>query len=429
MNNIYSVWQVNSYIHTLFERDIRLRAISVKGELSNVKYHSAGHIYFTLKDEKSAIACVMFAGSRRGLTFKMTEGQEVIVTGSISTYERDGRYQIYASSVLLSGSGALYEKYEKLKNELLEMGMFDECYKKPIPQFINTLGIVTAPTGAAIRDILNISLRRFPYLQIVLFPAKVQGEDAAKSIAEGIKALDEYGVDCIIAGRGGGSIEDLWAFNEEIVARAIFDCQTPVISAVGHETDTTIADWVADLRAPTPSAAAELAVFDYESFINKCSELGFRLTNNIKRRIFDKKNTIKGYKVKLAAMSPQSVLRQNQLRLTELNDALKALIDAKLKRAQLKAYPMSEKLTAAFDNKLKRRKHMVALLAERLNGLSPLLKLSQGYSLTEDESGRAVVSQSQVKSGDVIKVHVYDGSINALVKSTERINRNGREKE
>ena len=263
MKNVYTVKQVNSYIKNMFTQDFMLNRIYVKGEVSNCKYHTSGHIYFSLKDESGTIACVMFAGSRSGLSFRMQEGQQVIVLGSVSVYERDGKYQLYAREIVLDGAGLLYEKFEALKKELAEMGMFAPEYKQPIPKYARTVGIVTAPTGAAVRDIINISTRRNPYVQLILYPAQVQGEGAAQSIVKGIRALEQAHVDVIIVGRGGGSIEDLWAFNEEPVARAIFDCRIPVISAVGHETDTTIADYVADLRAPTPSAAAELAVYEY----------------------------------------------------------------------------------------------------------------------------------------------------------------------
>ena len=265
MKNVYTVRQVNSYIKNMFNQDFMLNRIYVKGEVSNCKYHTSGHIYFSLKDESGTIACIMFAGSRSGLSFRMQEGQQVIVLGYISVYERDGRYQLYAREIVRDGAGALYEKFEALKKELAEMGMFAPEYKQPIPLYVRTVGIVTAPTGAAVRDIINIAKRRNPFVQLILYPALVQGEGAAQSIVRGIQALEKQGVDVIIAGRGGGSMEDLWAFNEECVARAVFECSVPVISAVGHETDTTIIDFVADLRAPTPSAAAELAVYEYRA--------------------------------------------------------------------------------------------------------------------------------------------------------------------
>ena len=256
--NVYTVGQVNSYIKNIFEQDYMLRRIYVSGEVSNCKYHPSGHIYFSLKDAEGTISCVMFAGSRRGLAFPMRDGDNVIVGGSISVYERDGKYQIYAKEITKEGAGLLYEKYLALKAELEEMGMFAPEYKQPIPAYVKKIGVVTAPTGAAVQDIKNIALRRNPFVQIILYPALVQGEGAADSIVEGIRRLDALNLDVLIVGRGGGSIEDLWAFNEEKVARAVFSCHTPVISAVGHETDTTIIDFVADLRAPTPSAAAEL---------------------------------------------------------------------------------------------------------------------------------------------------------------------------
>ncbi len=274
--NAYTVGQVNAYIKNMFAEDFMLHGICIQGEVSNCKYHSSGHIYFTVKDEKAAIAAVMFARDRKGLNFYMQEGDRVLVTGSVEVYERDGRYQLYAKEIEKDGEGSLFLRFEALKRELEEMGMFAAEYKKQIPRYIRTLGVVTAPTGAAVQDIRNIAGRRNPYVQVILYPAKVQGDGAAESIVNGICALDALGVDVLIVGRGGGSIEDLWAFNEETVARAIFECNTPVISAVGHETDTTIADFVADLRAPTPSAGAELAVYDVFELFEEMAGLEHR---------------------------------------------------------------------------------------------------------------------------------------------------------
>lgn len=278
MKEIYSVSAVNQYIRQMFESDYALNRIYVKGEISNCKYHTSGHIYFTLKDKGSAIACVMFASARRGLTFRLTEGQQVIVLGSIRVYERDGKYQLYANEIVADGVGFLYQQFDLLKKKLEAEGIFDAAHKKPIPAFAKSIGIVTAKTGAALQDMIHVTTRRNPFIQLVLVvPAKVQGDGAAKSIVRAIKMLDDYGVDVIIAGRGGGSIEDLWAFNEEIVARAIYACHTPVISAVGHETDYTIADYAADLRAPTPSAAAELACVDMLGMLARLDEISVRL--------------------------------------------------------------------------------------------------------------------------------------------------------
>ncbi|MCR5154267.1 MAG: exodeoxyribonuclease VII large subunit, partial [Lachnospiraceae bacterium] len=268
MSSVYTVSQINKYINRIFKDDAFLKNVYVKGEVSNCKYHDSGHIYFTLKDGASQISCVMFAGRRAGISFRLENGFNVMVYGSIETYEAGGVYQIYASQITRDGIGKLYEEYEALKKKLEAEGLFLREHKKPIPQFVKRVGVVTARTGAAVRDIIQISARRNPYVQLILYPAKVQGEGSAKSVIDGIKYMDGK-VDVIIVGRGGGSIEDLWAFNEECVARAIYDCETPVISAVGHETDTTIADYVSDLRAPTPSAAAELAVFDINTLYVK----------------------------------------------------------------------------------------------------------------------------------------------------------------
>ena len=285
MANIYSVTQVNNYIKNMFTQDFLLQGLSIRGEVSNCKYHSSGHIYFTLKDSGGTLTCIMFAGYRRGLSFKLEEGQQVIVTGAVDVYERDGRYQLYAREIRLAGVGLLFERFEALKAELKEMGMFEAEYKQPIPKFIRTLGVVTAPTGAAVRDIIQISMRRNPFVQIILYPAQVQGEGAAESIVEGIHALERQGVDVMIVGRGGGSIEDLWAFNERIVAEAVFHCSVPVISAVGHETDTTIIDFVSDLRAPTPSAAAELAVFDVRQLLAQLESYEGALISGMRQKL------------------------------------------------------------------------------------------------------------------------------------------------
>ncbi len=346
MKNVYSVGQVNRYVKNMFTQDFFLQKVYVKGEVSNCKYHTSGHIYFSLKDETGTISCVMFAGQRRGLGFPMKDGDKVVVGGTVDVYERDGRYQLYAKEITLEGAGDLYERFLALKQELEEMGMFAQEYKQPIPPFVRKLGVVTAPTGAAVQDIRNVSLRRNPYLQIILYPALVQGEGAAESVAKGIRMLDEAGVDVIIAGRGGGSIEDLWAFNEEIVARAIFECRTPVISAVGHETDFTIADFVADLRAPTPSAAAELAVYDYRSVLEAAGSLRERLHRAMwgKTELF--RERLSGYQTKLSYVSPQNRLREDRQRLLSLEEAVETAMNLKIKEDRAfpgKTFRLSDK--------------------------------------------------------------------------------------
>ena len=312
MAGVYSVSQVNAYIKNMFAQDFALNRISVKGEVSNCKYHTSGHIYFTLKDGLGAMQAVMFASRRKGLTFHLEEGQQVVVKGSIEVYERDGRYQLYASEITLDGTGDLFRRFEKLRNELEEMGMFSPEYKTPIPKYAKTVGIVTASTGAAIRDIINISGRRNPYVQLVLCPALVQGAGAAPSIVRAIQTLDALHLDVLIVGRGGGSIEDLWAFNEESVARAIFACRTPVISAVGHETDVTIADYVADLRAPTPSAAAELAVFDYHLFEQQCIAAAQQMTKRMEQKAEQYAYRLEQFRLRLQLHSPQSQLNERR---------------------------------------------------------------------------------------------------------------------
>lgn len=298
---------------------------------------------------------------------------------------------------MLDGEGLLYQKFLALKKELEEMGMFDACYKQPIPKYIRRLGVVTAPTGAAIQDIRNISYRRNPYIQIILYPALVQGEGAAGSVAKGIRMLDELGVDTIIVGRGGGSIEDLWAFNEEIVARAIFECRTPVISAVGHETDTTIADYAADLRAPTPSAAAELAVADIRLLLDQMTDCHRRLNRLLMDRIVWMNQRCEQYRLKLTHLSPQNQIREKRQYAADIQ----------------------ERLELVMGRKLEQKKSELSLYAERLEGLSPLKRLSQGFSYTADERGRAVTDVGQVKSGDRITVFVSNGTILAGVEAAE----------
>ncbi len=392
MSNVYTVSQINSYIRHLFEEDFALRAISIKGEVSNCKYHSSGHIYFTLKDKDAGISAVMFAGNRKGLKFKLRDGQQVVAVGTVNVYERDGKYQLYVKEITDEGEGDFFRRFEELKSELLEMGMFDAEYKKKIPEYALKVGIVTSPTGAAIRDIMNISSRRNPCVQLYLYPALVQGEGAVSSIVSGIHRLDAMKLDVLIVGRGGGSIEDLWAFNEEAVARAIFGCNTPVISAVGHETDVTISDYVADMRAPTPSAAAELAVFDYEKFLEKLRNIKYTLQKNVRNHWIYKRSLLENLTLKLEKMNPQKVLFDKRQQLDTDTDRLKMLIERKL---------MFEK-------------HRLALAAERLNGMSPLKKLESGFAYVSS-GGKNIKSIEQAAQGETLDITVCDGQIRAEV--------------
>ena len=306
MPGVYTVTQMNSYIKNMFRQDFVLSRISVKGEVSNCKYHTSGHIYFSLKDGQGVMSAIMFAGSAKNLEFRLENGMQVIVSGRIDVYERDGKYQLYANAIEADGQGDLYKQFEALKKSYEEMGYFSPEYKRPIPSFSRRIGIVTAATGAAVHDIMNISYRRNPYVALYLYPALVQGEQAAESIAEGIRTLDEKNLDVLIVGRGGGSMEDLWAFNEEPVIEAVFAAKTPVISAVGHETDFTITDFVADLRAPTPSAAAELAVCDISAIEAQIAAYEKALYTAAVRKISDSKNVLENYRLRLAVFNPVS---------------------------------------------------------------------------------------------------------------------------
>lgn len=399
MQKVYSVSQINTYIKNMFAQDFVLNRVCIRGEVSNCKYHTSGHVYFSLKDVGGTIACVMFAGARKGLAFRMSDGQQVVVEGAVSVYERDGKYQLYANHIRLDGAGVLYEKYLELKQELEDMGMFAPEYKKKIPSYVRRLGVVTAPTGAAIRDIINISRRRNPGIEIILYPAKVQGEGAAESVSEGLSALDQLGVDVIIAGRGGGSIEDLWAFNEEIVARAIFACQTPVISAVGHETDTTIADFVADLRAPTPSAAAELAVMDVRGVLQMLDESQEQMERILEWKIQEYRLRVKQYESKLQLVSPTQKVRDQR----QLADGLEA------------------EFRHLLELKLLERKHLMQLYIERMKAVSPLEKLSQGYACVTNGKNDRIYSVAQVQTGERIQIFVSDGKIEADVVRAGRM--------
>lgn len=395
---VYSVSSVNQYIKSLFMDDFALNHIYVRGEVSNCKYHSSGHIYFTLKDRGGAIACVMFAGNRKGLNFRMTEGMAVIVFGSVSVYERDGRYQLYAREIMQEGAGKLYEAYEALKKKLLAEGLFDEEHKLDIPKYPKRLGVVTARTGAAVQDIINVSLRRNPWLQIVFCPATVQGEGAVQSVVRGIRALEEADVDVMIVGRGGGSIEDLWAFNEEMVARAVYDCKIPVISAVGHETDTTIIDYVADLRAPTPSAAAELAVPDMRIVLGQLQGYEEALEAAMEQIMALCRQRVDSYARVFRHLNPQSRLNDRRQRLMEVEDRLRLGMERRIEQA----------------------KSELAIRTQQLEGVSPLRQLERGYAYVSDENGHGVASAEQVTVGQHLFLDVKDGMIESEVTAIQK---------
>ena len=412
MRNVYSVSQINAYIRRMFSEDYLLHSVLVRGEVSNCKYHASGHIYFTLKDASGTLSCVMFAGRRRGLSFHMQNGDQVIAAGSVDVYAKTGSYQLYAVQIIRDGVGALAERFEQLKKKLLEQGMFDASYKQPIPSYVRRLGVVTAATGAAVRDIIQIAKRRNPYIEIILYPAIVQGDAAPDSIIRGIQTLDREGVDVIIIGRGGGSLEDLWAFNEERVAEAVFDCATPVISAVGHETDTVITDFVADLRAPTPSAAAELAVFDLSRYDGDLERIRRRLDDTMSAKILRQRNDLLRLTREIRHLSPDARIRDQRQTLDRLWERLDLLMTRRIDSARRRADRV-EQLDILMGSKMTDARHRIELLAGSLAHLSPLARLSGGYGFVSTPDGRAVCSVTDIRPSDTFRVRLRDGLIDA----------------
>ena len=399
-NKVFSVTQINTFIKRMFQSDYALRRISIKGQVSNCKYHSSGHIYFSLKDEGSQISCVMFANARYdGLKFELEDGQEVVVDGNISVYERGGSYQLYAQEIRLNGIGELYVAYEMLKQKLYEEGLFDHEKKKPIPKNPKKIGVVTARTGAAIHDIISTAKRRNPYVQLILYPAKVQGDGASDTIVAGIKALDQYGVDIIIVGRGGGSIEDLWAFNEEKVARAIYEVQTPIISGTGHEVDTTIADYAADLRAATPTAACELAVPDIREVMEGIINREYTLRTLLKQVVRRYQMKLQQYQITIANFDPRFQLQEQKMHLAELE----------------------EQIHAVMKNKMTDYQHKLELYTKELHGLSPTAKLINGFGYIEGSNGEPVTSVKKVMEGDQISLTISDGTIITKAEQIKRM--------
>lgn len=396
MASIYSVAQINAYIKHMFSGNSILNSIYVKGEVSNCKYHTSGHVYFTLKDGIAQISCVLFAGRKAGISFRMEDGQSVIVFGSISVYERDGKYQLYADEIRLDGIGRLYEEFEYLKKKLGAQGLFDVAHKKKIPAYAKKIGIVTALTGAALQDIRQIAKRRNPYVELILYPAKVQGEGASDTIVQGILALDGN-VDVIIVGRGGGSIEDLWAFNEEKVVRAVYECRTPVISAVGHETDTTLIDFVSDLRAPTPSAAAELAVYDLYRLEKQLETIKETMSQWMWRKVEEKRIELRQKEVLLLQEHPKYQLQQKRLRVDELE----------------------EQLSRKMKEKIEQSRRELAIATQRLKGLSPMERLQAGYAFVTTSSNCIVKEVKQVAIGEELQIEVTDGTIVATINEIE----------
>lgn len=388
---VATVSQINGYVKKILDHNIVLNNVWVKGEISNFKHHYSGHMYITLKDEGGVLKAVMFKGSAQSLAFEPSDGMKVLARGRVSVYEAGGAYQLYIEEMIPDGVGELYIAYEQLKKRLEEEGLFSPEHKKPIPQFPKSVGVVTASTGAAVRDIINVITRRYPLAEIVLYPAQVQGTGAAQSIVGAIEYFNAAGgVDTLIVGRGGGSIEDLWAFNEEITARAIFNSKIPVISAVGHETDFTIADFVADLRAPTPSAAAEIAVPSVIELRNRINTDKNRISQNIAQRIESSRLLLKRFKMR----TPKDKIDDYSLRLDSLMRSMENSLRMK---------------TMSMKNQLAEK-------AAKLDALSPLQTLSRGYSIPTTEDGSVIRSAEELTEGMEFTLRLKDGSRNCMVK-------------
>lgn len=411
--------ELNNYIKSVLDKDTFLNKVYLKGEISNFKNHTRGHLYFTLKDDTSRISAVMFQSSAVKLTFNPEDGMNVLVSGRVSAYPAQGSYQVYVDTMEPDGLGALYIEYEKLKKKLAAQGMFAPEHKVPIPRFPEKIGVITAPTGAAVRDIMSTIKRRYPMCEAILFPCLVQGKDAAPDIVRQIKRADAYGVDTIIVGRGGGSIEDLWAFNEEIVAQAIYDCVTPIISAVGHEIDWTIADFVADLRAPTPTGAAEMAVptvLDIKTLIDNYK---IRLNKNIKNMVNTKFIKLRSLRQSYILKNPMSMYEVKEQKLDTLIDTLNKDIkniindkDNKLNKIKLSVVLQNP------ENLIKDKKIKFDLLVNTLKLVNPLGILDKGYSLVELDN-KIIKSSKDVNVNDILNIRLHEGSIKAEVKEVE----------
>ena len=411
-----TVTTLNKYLKNKFDTDPNIQTLFLKGEISNFKGHTRGHLYFTLKDEYSRINAVMFSTNASKLNFVPKDGMKVLVCGRVSVYEPNGGYQIYVTEMIGDGLGNLYLKFEELKKKLSNEGLFLESHKKKIPKFPRKIGIITAPTGAAIRDILSTIKRRFPITETVLFPALVQGEYAANDIVKQIKIADEYGMDLLIVGRGGGSIEDLWSFNEEIVARAIYDAKTPIISAVGHEIDFTISDFVSDLRAPTPTGAAEMAVPNMIDVVNFLNQLNIRLNKNLKNILDSYTKKIDNFKSCYVLSNPLATFEIREQKLdnliSNLNNRIKYIIDTNQKRlSNVKTnYTLNNP-----DSLLNNYNNTYELLLNKLNLLNPLNILSKGYSVVKKD-GKLIKDIDSVNIKDKIEIKLYKGNIEAIVE-------------
>ncbi len=411
MNNYISVIALTRYIKYKLDNDINLQEVYLKGEISNFKRHSRGHFYFTIKDEESRINAIMFASSAKNVNFEPVDGTKVLVKGRISVFESTGNYQIYVNEMQEDGIGNLYALYEKLKKDLQKEGLFDESHKKQIPKIPKRVGVVTAPTGAAIRDIISTINRRYPLCEVILFPSLVQGKDAKDDIVKNIKIADSYNLDTLIVGRGGGSIEDLWAFNEEIVARAIYECNTPIISAVGHEVDFTIADFVADKRAATPTGAAELAVPSKEDLIKLIKQYEIRLNKNTNNLLINNRKILDKIKDSYILKNPMAIYQVKEEKLSNSIEKINTIIFNEIEKNKTKLNLFKNAHILLNPNKiLENKNNKYNNLIEKLTVLNPFNTLKRGYAIVKKED-KVVNKVNKIKINDTINIDLYDGNI------------------
>ena len=414
-----SVTQLTRYIKYKLDNDPNLNKVYLRGEISNFKAHTRGHLYFTIKDENSRINAVMFASQASKINFPIEDGAKVLVTGRISVYEATGGYQIYVDDLILDGLGNLFLEYEKLKKKLAAEGLFDPEKKKKIPKFPEKIGIITAPTGAAIRDILSTIKRRWPICETILFPSLVQGKEAAPDIVRQIEAASNYDLDVLIVGRGGGSIEDMWCFNEESVARALYKCPIPIISAVGHEVDFTIADFIADMRAPTPTGAAEMAVPNKEDFYKYISQVNMRLNNSMLKIISDRRKKLDSLKNSYILKNPISIYQIKEQKFDNLFEKLNLVMSRRLKDSRNVLEVNIEKTKVLIDKLYENKKHNYLTYLNKLEVLNPLLTIKRGYSITKIDD-KVVSSIKDIKKNDKLTITLNDGIVNGIVESTSK---------
>lgn len=416
MNKDYiTIGTLTRYIKYKIDNDLNLQNVYVKGEISNFKHHSRGHFYFTIKDEESRINAIMFASNTRNINFEPVDGMKVLVKGRISVFEQTGNYQIYVTDMMEDGVGNLYALFEKLKKNLEMEGLFDKSHKKEIPKIPKKIGVVTAPTGAAIRDIISTINRRYPLCEVILFPSLVQGNVAKDDIVKNIKLADTYNLDTLIVGRGGGSLEDLWAFNEEVVARAIYECKTPVISAVGHEIDFTISDFVADVRAATPTGAAEIAVPSKNELIELLNQYKVRITKNVKTKIDSDRRYLSKILDSYILKSPMSIYEVKEEKLSNYMERLKSIMMNIINSNNIKLNSIKSSFIFTNPSKiLEKKSNDYNSLVNKLEILNPLNTLKRGYTITKKDN-KVLTSIKNTKKNENIEVDLVDGVINATI--------------